>query len=68
MAADSPFTPLVNRLGCCRQAGKRNRPGGVGHSFLHSAIDDHSRLVYSEILTDEKKKTAAGFWGRANAI
>lgn len=48
-----------------RQAGKKNRTG-VGHSFLHSAIDDRSRLVYSEILTDEKKETAAGFWERAN--
>ena len=50
-----------------RQAGKKNR-SGVGHSFLHSAIDDHSRLVYSEILTDEKKETASGFWERANAF
>jgi transposase InsO family protein len=51
-----------------RQAGKRDRRAGVGYSFLHSAIDDHSRLVYSEILTDEKKETAAGFWERANAF
>ncbi|TFD84760.1 IS481 family transposase, partial [Cryobacterium psychrotolerans] len=51
-----------------RQAGRRNRRSGVGHSFLHSAIDDNSRLVYSEILTNEKKETAAGFWQRANAF
>jgi transposase InsO family protein len=51
-----------------RQAGKRNRQAGTGHTFLHSAIDDHSRLVYSEILTDEKKETAAAFWTRANAF
>ena len=50
-----------------RQAGKKNR-SGVGHSFLHSAIDDHSRLVYSEILTNETKETAAGSWQRANAF
>lgn len=36
--------------------------------FLHSAIDHHSRVVYSEILTDEKQDTAAGFWQRANAF
>jgi soluble P-type ATPase len=48
-----------------RQAGKKNR-SGVGHCFLHSAIDDHSRLVYSEMVTNEKKETAAGFWERAN--
>ena len=51
-----------------RQAGRKNRQPGVGHAFLHSAIDDHSRLVYSEILTNEKKETAAGFWERANAF
>lgn len=31
-------------------------------------MDDHSRAVYSEILTDEKKETAAGFWKRAEAF
>ena len=36
-----------------------------GYVFLHHAVDDHSRLAYSEIL-DEKKETAAGFWLRAN--
>jgi transposase InsO family protein len=38
-----------------------------GYAFLHNAVDDHSRLAYTEILTDEKKATAAGFWARANA-
>ncbi len=41
-------------------------PDGRGYSFLHHAVDDHSRLAYSEVLTDEKKETAAGFWIRAN--
>lgn len=40
----------------------------MGYSYLHSAIDDHSRLVYSEILSDERKDTAAGFWHRAQAF
>jgi transposase InsO family protein len=52
-----------------RQAGQRNsRNFGrqpVGFEFIHSAVDDHSRLAYSEILTDERKDTAAGFWRRA---
>ena len=39
---------------------------GRGYSFLHHAVDDYSRLAYSEILADEKKETAAGFWVRAN--
>jgi transposase InsO family protein len=38
-----------------------------GYHFLHTAIDAHSRLAYSELLTDERKDTAAAFWQRANA-
>ncbi len=36
--------------------------------YLHHAVDDYSRLVYSEILDDERKETAAAFWKRANAF
>jgi len=32
-----------------------------GYSFLHHAVDDHSRFVYSEILPDETKETASAF-------
>ncbi len=39
----------------------------IGYSYLHTALDDHSRLAYSELLTDEGKDTAAAFWLRANA-
>ena len=38
-----------------------------GYHFLHTALDAHSRLVYSEMLADERKDTAAEFWQRANA-
>jgi len=37
----------------------------IGYDYIHSAVDDHSRLAYSEILTDEKGDTAAGFLTRA---
>jgi len=40
---------------------------GAGYLYLHSAIDDRSRLVYSEIHRDEQAVTAAGFWTRAVA-
>lgn len=50
-----------------RPAGRKTR-SGVGYSYLHNAVDDHSRLAYSEILTDEKKETAVGFWQRAHAF
>ena len=39
----------------------------VGYAFIHSAVDDHSRLAYSEILNDERADTCVGFWHRARA-
>ena len=39
----------------------------LGYSYLHTAIDDHSRLAYTEILADETCQTAVGFWNRAHA-
>ena len=39
--------------------------GKVGYTYLHSAVDDHSRLAYTEALNDEKGDTAADFWRRA---
>ncbi len=52
-----------------RTIGNRNnKRKGRGYSFLHHAVDDHSRLAYSEILADEKKETAAAFWIRANTF
>ncbi len=50
-----------------RQAGRKTR-SGQGYSYLHNALDDHSRLAYTEILPDERKDTAAGFWARAHAF
>lgn len=37
----------------------------VGYRYIHTALDDRTRLVYSEIHDDEKAPTAAAFWGRA---
>jgi transposase InsO family protein len=54
-----------------RQAGIKNNSGHGprrgGYGFIHSAVDDHSRLAYSEILGDERKETAAAFWERARS-
>ena len=44
-----------------------HRVNRMGYAFVHSAIDSHSRLAYSEVLADEKAVTAIGFWQRANA-
>ena len=47
------------------RAKKKTR---VGYDYVHSAVDDHSRLAYSEILPDEQGDTAAGFLRRAAAF
>jgi transposase InsO family protein len=49
---------------------KRNpaRRSRAGYEHVHSAVDDHSRLAYSEILPDIKGATCAGFWKRAKAF
>lgn len=41
------------------------RGRGVGYDYVHSMVDDHSRLAYSEIHADEKGPTCAGFITRA---
>jgi transposase InsO family protein len=38
---------------------------GTGFDYVHSVVDDHSRLAYSEILPDEKGHTCAEFLRRA---
>jgi len=47
--------------------GRRAR-GELGWEYVHIAVDDHSRLAYAEVLTDEKAVTAAGFLRRAVAF
>jgi hypothetical protein len=41
------------------------RTAGVGWEYCHSIIDDHSRLVYSELHDDERADTVTGFVKRA---
>jgi transposase InsO family protein len=43
----------------------RDRTTKVGYDYVHSLVDDHSRLAYSEILPDEKGTTCAAFLSRA---
>ena len=47
-----------------RAAGRKTR-SGAGYSYIHTAVDDHSRLAYSEILADENGPTCAAFILRA---
>ena len=39
----------------------------IGYDYVHSLVDDHSRLAYSEILSDETGNICAGFLLRAAA-
>ena len=50
-----------------RSGANRNRKHRIGFDYVHSMVDDHSRLAYSEILPDEKGPTCAGFLRRAAA-
>ncbi len=52
-----------------RAAGStsRRRSTVVGYDYVHSLVDDHSRLAYSEIHSDEKGVTCAAFLARAAA-
>lgn len=43
----------------------RDRRSGTGYDYVHSLVDDHSRLAYSEVLSDEKGATCAAFLERA---
>jgi transposase InsO family protein len=46
-------------------AEKRAR---VGYEWVHSIVDDHSRLAYSELHPNERAKTVVGFLRRALAF
>jgi transposase InsO family protein len=44
---------------------RRGRGTRVGYDYVHSVVDDHSRLAYSEVLPDEQGVTCAAFLERA---
>jgi transposase InsO family protein len=54
-------------LGVAATKAEKNRRPGVGYDYVHSLVDDHCRLAYSEILPDEKGPTCAEFLRRAAA-
>jgi transposase InsO family protein len=47
------------------RAARPDRRRGLGYDYIHSCVDDHSRLAYSEILPDEQGATCAAFLRRA---
>lgn len=48
-------------------ARTKTHTGKRGYVYLHSAVDGHTRLAYTEPLPDEKAATAIGFLQRARA-
>jgi transposase InsO family protein len=50
-----------------RQIGRTTaqKNARIGFDYIHSVVDDHSRLAYSEILADEKAATCSAFLARA---
>jgi transposase InsO family protein len=48
------------------QRGKHYKPV-IGTAFVHTVVDDHSRVAYVEICADEKAETAIGVLERAVA-
>ncbi len=57
------------RAGVARdRAARKGASPSRGYAFLHHAVDDCTRLAYSERLPDERKETAAAFWVRARAF
>ena len=56
---------IVDGPGHRATGDRRSRKRGVGWEVLHVAIDDATRLVYAEILPDERKGTTTRFALRA---
>ncbi|MFI5608968.1 IS481 family transposase [Amycolatopsis sp. NPDC051903] len=53
--------------GRAQREATRDRSTKIGYDYVHSLLDDHSRLAYSEIHPDEKGPTCAAFLARAIA-
>ena len=51
-----------------RDKSRKRQRLRLGYAYVHSAVDAHSRLAYSEIHNDEQGVTAMGFWRRAKAF
>lgn len=58
-----------NREATAKRTGKRNAryEPSLGTSYVHTVIDDNSRVAYAEICSDEKAVTAIGVLERAVA-
>jgi transposase InsO family protein len=62
------FTRPGHRVTGDRYRSAKEKRQHVGWEFCHSIIDDHSRLVFSELHPDEQAQTVTGFVERALAF
>lgn len=56
-------TGVRDQTGAEKRAAEKR--AGRGYDFAHAVIDDHSRLVYAELLDDERAATVTAFTSRA---
>ena len=58
-----------HRVAHAQRTGQRNHryEPRLGTGYVHTVIDDHSRVAYAEICADEKADTAIGVLQRATA-
>jgi transposase InsO family protein len=56
---------IRNRWGTAGKPRSRHGDPNMGKAFVHSVLDDRSRVVYSEVHDDERKETAAAVLRRA---
>jgi transposase InsO family protein len=57
----------IGRVGHRIHGDRRTRVRGIGWEYVHCAIDDCSRVAYSETLADERGPTVASFLRRVVA-
>jgi transposase InsO family protein len=57
----------IGRVGHRIHGDRRTRVKGIGWEILYAAIDDATRVAYSEVLGDELGTTAVAFLERARA-
>lgn len=57
----------IGRVGHRIHGDRRARVRGIGWEALHVAIDAYSRVVYAEVLPDERAATTVAFLARALA-
>ena len=62
------FTRPGHKVTGDRRKSNEQRRSGPGYDFIHAIVDDHSRLAYAEIHSDEKAATVTGFVERALAF